>query len=81
MAQEVDIILPCALENQVTPDSCALPSNLVKVICEGANGPTTLACDELIKTRKIYPVPDFLCNAGGVTCSYFEQVQCNTNYF
>ena len=40
-----------------------------------------LDCDELIKERGIYLIPDFLCNAGGVTCSYFEQVQCNMNYF
>lgn len=81
IAQDVDIILPCALENQLTPVSFAKISNQVKVICEGANGPTTPDCDELIKARNIYLVPDFLCNAGGVTCSYFEQVQCNMNYF
>ncbi len=81
IAQDVDIILPCALENQLTPTSFAKVSKQVKVICEGANGPTTPDCDELIKERNIYLVPDFLCNAGGVTCSYFEQVQCNMNYF
>lgn len=81
IAQDVDILLPCALENQITPVSFSKISNQVKVICEGANGPTTPDCDELIKARGIYLVPDFLCNAGGVTCSYFEQVQCNTNYF
>lgn len=81
IAQDVDILLPCALENQITPASFAKVSSQVKVICEGANGPTTPDCDELIKARNIYVVPDFLCNAGGVTCSYFEQVQCNMNYF
>lgn len=81
IAQDVDILLPCALENQLTPAAFAKVSNQVKVICEGANGPTTPDCDELIKARNIYLVPDFLCNAGGVTCSYFEQVQCNMNYF
>ncbi|NMB32712.1 MAG: Glu/Leu/Phe/Val dehydrogenase [Clostridium sp.] len=81
IAQDVDIILPCALENQLTPDTFEKVSKQVKVICEGANGPTTPDCDELIKARGIYVVPDFLCNAGGVTCSYFEQVQCNMNYF
>lgn len=81
IAQEVDILLPCALENQVTPATFAKVSDKVRVLCEGANGPTTPDCDELIKARNIYLVPDFLCNAGGVTCSYFEQVQCNTNYF
>ncbi|MGI6778940.1 MAG: Glu/Leu/Phe/Val family dehydrogenase [Acetivibrionales bacterium] len=81
IAQDVDIILPCALENQITPTTFAKISNKVKVICEGANGPTTPDCDELIKEKNIFLVPDFLCNAGGVTCSYFEQVQCNMNYF
>lgn len=81
LSQDVDILLPCALENQLTPESFQKISNKVKVICEGANGPTTPDCDELIKARNIYLIPDFLCNAGGVTCSYFEQVQCNMNYF
>jgi glutamate dehydrogenase len=81
IAQDVDILLPCALENQITPATFARVSKQVKVICEGANGPTTPDCDELIKERNIYLIPDFLCNAGGVTCSYFEQIQCNMNYF
>lgn len=81
IAQEVDILLPCALENQITPETFAKVNKSVKVICEGANGPTTPDADALIKERNIYLVPDFLCNAGGVTCSYFEQVQCNMNYF
>ena len=80
-AQEVDIIIPCALENQVTPACFFALSEKVKVICEGANGPTTPDCDVLIKDRDIFLIPDFLANAGGVTCSYFEQVQCNMNYF
>jgi len=81
IAQDVDILLPCALENQLTPDTLSKVSGRVKIICEGANGPTTPDCDELIKERNIFLVPDFLCNAGGVTCSYFEQVQSNTNYY
>ncbi len=81
VAQEVDIIIPCALENQLTPAAMAKISDKVKVICEGANGPTTPDSDEIIKAKNIYLIPDFLCNAGGVTCSYFEQVQCNMNYF
>jgi len=79
--QDVDILLPCALENQITAKTLAKLSDEVKVICEGANGPTTPDADELIKTKDIYLVPDFLCNAGGVTCSYFEQIQSNTNEF
>lgn len=81
IAQDVDILLPCALENQLTPETFTKVSKQVKVICEGANGPTTPDCDEMIKARNIYLIPDFLCNAGGVTCSYFEQIQCNMNYF
>ena len=81
IAQDVDILLPCALENQITPEALAKISDKVKVICEGANGPTTPDSDEIIKEKGIYLIPDFLCNAGGVTCSYFEQVQCNMNYF
>ena len=81
IAQDVDILLPCALENQITPPALAKISDKVKVICEGANGPTTPDSDEIIKEKNIYLIPDFLCNAGGVTCSYFEQVQCNMNYF
>jgi len=81
LEQEVDILLPAALENQITADKFSLISQSVKVICEGANGPTSTDADQLIKERGIYLVPDFLCNAGGVTCSYFEQVQSNMNYF
>ena len=79
--QDVDILLPCALENQITPPVLEKISDKVKVICEGANGPTTPDSDKIIKEKNIFLVPDFLCNAGGVTCSYFEQVQCNMNYF
>ncbi|MGI5849743.1 MAG: Glu/Leu/Phe/Val family dehydrogenase [Christensenellales bacterium] len=81
ITQDVDILLPCALENQLTSENFPKISGQVKILCEGANGPTSPECDELIKARNIYLVPDFLCNAGGVTCSYFEQVQCNMNYF
>ena len=79
--QEVDILVPAALENQINADTAPLIKDTVKVICEGANGPTTPEADEIIKKKGIWLVPDFLANAGGVTCSYFEQVQCNMNYF
>lgn len=81
LEQDVDILIPAALENQINKDTVGRISNSVKVIAEGANGPTTPEADEVIKTRNIFVIPDFLCNAGGVTCSYFEQVQCNMNYF
>ena len=79
--QDVDILLPCALENQVTGETIKKISNKVKVIAEGANGPTTPEADAVIKQKGIMVIPDFLANAGGVTCSYFEQVQCNMNYY
>ncbi len=79
--QDVDILMPSALENQVTADTAPKMSQRVKVIVEGANGPTTPEADEVIKSRGIFVVPDFLANAGGVTCSYFEQVQSNMNYY
>lgn len=79
--QDVDILLPCALENQVTGETAQMISSKVKLIAEGANGPTTPAADKIIEERNIFMIPDFLANAGGVTCSYFEQVQSNMNYF
>ena len=69
--QDVDILLPCALENQITKDNVHKISKRVKIIAEGANGPTTTEADEVIKQRHIFMIPDFLCNAGGVTTSYF----------
>lgn len=79
--QDVDILLPCALENQVRDDNVDKISKRVKIIAEGANGPTTPEADKVIQERGIFVIPDFLANAGGVTCSYFEQVQSNMNYF
>ncbi|HHT65744.1 MAG: Glu/Leu/Phe/Val family dehydrogenase [Caldicoprobacterales bacterium] len=81
LKQDVDILIPAALENQITPEAVKNLSSQVKIICEAANGPTTPDSDPLIQERGIMLLPDFLCNAGGVTCSYFEQVQCNMNYF
>ncbi len=79
--QEVDILVPAAIENQINAETAPFIASTVKVIVEGANGPTTPEADEIIKSRNIHLIPDFLANAGGVTCSYFEQVQCNMNYF
>ena len=81
LKQDVDILIPSALENQITPAVFPQISPKVKIICEGANGPITPDCDPLIREKGIFLIPDFLCNAGGVTCSYFEQVQCNMNYY
>jgi len=79
--QPVDILMPCAIENQITGESARKIHARVRLIAEGANGPTTPEADRLIGERKIFLIPDFLANAGGVTASYFEQVQSNANYY
>ena len=81
LEQEVDILSPAAMENQITAANVASISDRVKIIIEGANGPTMPEADKVIDARGILLVPDLLANAGGVTCSYFEQVQCNMNFF
>jgi len=79
--QDVDILLPCALENSITAENVGQISKRVKLMAEGANGPTTPEADHVLHERGIFVIPDFLANAGGVTCSYLEQVQSNMNYF
>lgn len=79
--QDVDILIPCALENQISKETVDKISDRVKIVAEGANGPTTPEADKELHRRNIFNIPDFLANAGGVTCSYFEQVQSNMNYF
>jgi glutamate dehydrogenase (NAD(P)+) len=79
--QPVQILIPAALENQVTGDNVHKIAPSVKIIAEGANGPTTPEADAVIRERGIFVIPDFLGSAGGVTCSYFEQVQSNMNYY
>jgi glutamate dehydrogenase len=81
LEQDVEVLVPAALENQITGENAPSISKLAKVIVEGANGPTTPEADAVIRERGIFLIPDFLANAGGVTCSYFEQVQCNMNYY
>jgi glutamate dehydrogenase (NAD(P)+) len=81
IAEDVDILIPSALENQITGENAGQISDKVKIVAEGANGPTTPEADAKLKEKGIINIPDFLANAGGVTCSYFEQVQSNMNYF
>jgi glutamate dehydrogenase len=81
LEQEVDILMPNAIENQLTAENVDKIHRRVRLIAEGANGPTTPEADAVIHQRGIFMIPDFLANAGGVTCSYFEQVQSNANYF
>ena len=78
----MDILIPAALENQIRGDNAGKISKKVRLLAEGANGPTTPEADEVLKKRSdLFVIPDFLANAGGVTCSYFEQVQSNMNYY
>lgn len=79
--QDVDILVPAAIEHQITKENVGKISQRVRIVAEGANGPTSIDADECLEKRKIFVIPDFLANAGGVTCSYFEQVQSNMNYF
>jgi len=79
--QEVTVLIPAAGEGMLTGANATKIKASVKVIAEGANGPTTPEADAIIAKKGIYMIPDFLANAGGVTCSYFEQVQGNMNYY
>jgi len=81
ISQEVDILIPAALENQISDENAPNISKRVKIIAEGANGPTTPEADAMIQNRGIFVIPDLLANSGGVTCSYFEQVQNSMNYY
>ena len=74
-------MIPAALEHQITAENVGSISEQVRIIAEGANGPTTPEAEEEIIARRIFMIPDILANAGGVTCSYFEQVQSNMNYY
>jgi glutamate dehydrogenase (NAD(P)+) len=76
---DCDILIPAALENQITIDNA--PKIKARIIAEGANAPTTPDADEILLDKKIFLIPDILCNAGGVTVSYFEWVQGNDAYF
>jgi glutamate dehydrogenase (NAD(P)+) len=76
---DVDVLVPAALENVITTKNAA--AIRAKVICEGANGPTTAAADTILDDKGIFVIPDILANAGGVTVSYFEWVQDRGGYF
>ena len=81
LQNEVDILMPNALENSITKENVKDIKSSVKLIICGANGPITPEADDLLDKRNIVVIPDFLANAGGVVCSYFEQVQNNQNYY
>jgi len=76
---DVDVLVPAALENVITRKNAAKVR--ARVICEGANGPTTAPADAILDEKGIFVIPDILANAGGVTVSYFEWVQDRGGYF
>jgi len=76
---EVDVLIPAALEEQITADN--MRNIRAKLIVEGANGPTTPEAHKYLHDKGVFVVPDILANAGGVTVSYFEWVQDRHGYF
>ena len=81
LKKDVDVLIPAAIEGQINVETVQLISKKVRIIAEGANGPTTPEADEVLKSRGVFVIPDFLCNAGGVTVSYFEGVQNDMNFY
>jgi glutamate dehydrogenase (NAD(P)+) len=81
ISKEADVLIPAALENQINSETVHKISNKVRIVAEGANGPTTPEADEYFKEKGIFVIPDFLCNSGGVTTSYFEGVQNDMNFY
>ncbi len=79
LLEDCEILIPAATENVITSQNAA--GIKARIICEGANGPTTAAADEILADKKVFVIPDILANAGGVTASYFEWVQDRQGYF
>jgi glutamate dehydrogenase (NAD(P)+) len=81
LEQPVDVLIPAALEHQITDQNVGRVHGRVRIVVEGANAPTTPAADRALDERGVIVVPDVLANAGGVTCSYLEQVQGSANAY
>jgi glutamate dehydrogenase len=81
LKHEVDILIPAALENSITKENVKDITKRVKIVIAGANGPITPEAEDYLTDNNVIVIPDFLANAGGVVCSYFEQVQSNQNYY
>ena len=79
MCTECEILVPAATENQITSRNADRIK--CRILAEGANGPTTATADEILADKRVFVIPDILCNAGGVTTSYFEWVQDRQGYF
>ena len=79
LVTDCEILIPAATENQITSRNADRVK--CKILAEGANGPTTASADEILADKKVFIIPDILCNAGGVTTSYFEWVQDRQGYF
>lgn len=79
--KECDVLIPAAIEGHVNGETVQKMSKRVKIVAEGANGPCTPEADDYFKQHNIFDIPDFLCNAGGVTTSYFESVQNDMNFY
>ena len=79
LVADCDILIPAAIENQITTRNADRVK--AKILCEGANGPTTAEADDILSDKRVFVVPDILANSGGVTVSYFEWVQDRQGYF
>jgi glutamate dehydrogenase (NAD(P)+) len=76
---DCEVLMPCAMENQITASNA--PRVKAKIVAEGANGPLTPEADLILQAKGVFVIPDILCNAGGVTVSYFEWVQDLQSFF
>ena len=79
LVRDCDILIPAAVENQITSRNADRLK--ARIICEGANGPTTAEADDILADKQVFVIPDILANSGGVTVSYFEWVQDRQGYF